>query len=658
MLPFLHRTNARASFQIKLFLVFTLLTASISIILTSLSVSREIRNKRTVTNENVQLIAEQLAESIRLPLYAENRALLQQHIEKTINMPEIHAVAITGANGTLLANVERPDTPGSPPMIVKTVEVHSSNLVDSVESSMSGTPDTLGKLLGTVRIERGTADLSQAVHEIVLLSVCFAVVFWLLVSLLCYLVLQRVTRTFSALMNGIETMKNGDYTTRIEIESDDEPGRAALAINNLAVTLQERSEENLLLQEKRLDLERQMLHAQKLESLGVMAGGIAHDYNNLLQAILGNIELASMKIPADSPPQRYIANALRSGRHAAHLTSLMLTYVGKGVVAKKELNLNRLVSENAEMLTMAVPPAVSIQLFLSDELAPIMADEAHIQQVVMNILLNAAESITGQSGFVRVSTGVQDCDQNYLSRSLLDEKPEPGCFVFLEVRDNGCGMDKGTIRRLFDPFFTTKFAGRGLGMSAVIGIIKTHGGALFVESEPGKGTTFRALFPIKQTEPPATLEPALSSDIPLKHEPKTSHVRTVHGDARPHQLSGLALVVDDEKSVLKVCKKMVTLCGFTTITACNGVDAVAKFRKHADEIVVVLMDLTMPNMDGVTAMNEIFDIRPDVKVILSSGFNEDEFKTIIAGHEPSGFIRKPYSLSVLEAEMRRVMVKE
>ncbi|MDD5285090.1 MAG: response regulator [Desulfuromonadaceae bacterium] len=396
-------------------------------------------------------------------------------------------------------------------------------------------------------------------------------------------------------------------------------------------------------EEESLTLERQFLQAQKLESLGIMAGGIAHDFNNLLQSMLGNMELAARGLANDSDPQKHIASAMISGKHAAHLTDLMLTYAGMGSITKKALNLNDLVRENTHMLRSAASTAVSMELSLSAELPAITADEAQIQQLVMNLITNAAESIEEQPGTIRLTTGIKECDQTFLASSLLEEKPLPGRFAYLEVSDNGCGMSKETIKLIFDPFFTTKFTGRGLGMSAVMGIMRTHSGALFVESEPGKGTTFRALFPVSESAQPATVQ-----------EPVTT-TRIIDTTPLP-PLSGLALVVDDEKPVLKVCTKMVKLCGFRVITAHDGVDAVVKFREHADEIAVVLMDLTMPNMDGIAAMSEIYNIRPDTKIILASGFNEEELiGRTTTGQAPSGLIRKPYSMDLLEAELRRVV---
>jgi CheY-like chemotaxis protein len=259
----------------------------------------------------------------------------------------------------------------------------------------------------------------------------------------------------------------------------------------------------------------------------------------------------------------------------------------------------------------------------------------------MNLITNAAESIEKQPGFVRITTGVQYCEQKDLSASLLKTNPEPGRYVFLEVCDNGCGMSESTISRLFDPFFTTKSTGRGLGMSAVMGIMKTYSAALILESESGKGSTFRALFPVSES--------ARQVDVYEYVAPRQEE----HSDTlKP--ISGLVLVVDDEKSVLRTCAKMVRLCGLEVITAINGVDAIAKFQERADEIDLVLMDLTMPHMDGITASENIYHIRPNAKIILASGFNKEEIDKRVSDHPPVGFISKPYSMKELEEELRKV----
>lgn len=666
----------RSSFQFKLFITFSLLTVLITSPLCFLYIYSETQENRHLASEFLKLRTQQLADAARLPLYAENGEVLRQLADQAAQVPEVRSVTITAPDGRVLIDVHsrksNRDSTAPVDVIHQSVAVYSNPLADSVESSLAGAKDATMALIGTVRMERGTDDLSRTAWHLGIVAVSSAFFFWLLVSTVSFLVLRRVTNSFTALMHGIETMKEGNYTSRIDSDVDDEPGRAADAINNLAIVLQRRGEENTRLQHERLDLERQMLHTQKLESLGIMAGGIAHDFNNLLQSILGNMELASRKLEPDSEPSKYIASALNSGRHAAHLTGLMLTYAGKGFITKKALSLNELVRDNSEMLKTAVSPAVAMELRLAAALPAIKADKAQMQQVVMNLITNAAESCEGQPGRIVLTTGTEECDQTCLSASLLDEKPEPGQYVFLEVRDNGCGMSEDTLKRLFDPFFTTKFTGRGLGMSAVMGIIKTHCGALFVDSAPGKGTTFKVLFPMTGSALPDNLQPLLPSapSTPydfsfngplgghLSQERKEPQSIPESGTTQDIHSSGTALVVDDEKPVLRVCTKMVKLCGFTVITACDGVDAVAKFRDNADAIDVVVMDLTMPNMDGITAMAEMYRLRPDIKIILSSGFSEDELSERITGKAPSGFICKPYSLNVLETELLRIMRAE
>lgn len=642
MTPYKRWSSFRTSLQFRLFVIFTLLTFLIALLLSTLYIVSEIRQTRHQATQLLQLQAKQLANAVRLPLYAENLDLLHQLAEQTAEAPEICGVVISTPDGRVITEIHSPNSPNPNDVINASVMVYSNSLVDSVELSITDGINTSPILLGTVQLQRITTDMSSSINQMVAVSISIAFAFWLAVSLLCHLALRRLTHSFSSLVAGIGIMQEGDLSYRIKIEAHDEAGRAANAANNLANALQLRIEENKRLQEERAEFERQLFEAHKLESLGIMAGGIAHDFNNLLQAILGNMELATMQLGADAVSQKYISRTITSAKRAALLTNSMLTYVGKGLVAKKGLNLNELIRENTEILGTAITTAVSFELSLSTELPHIMADEAHIQQVIMNLLTNAAESMNEQPGVVRVTTGTQYCDDTHMGTGLLDERSAPGSYVFLEVSDTGCGMDAETIKRLFDPFFTTKFTGRGLGMSAVMGIIRSHHGALFVESLPSVGTTFRALFPASESALPAAIKETVS--------PRLEDVAMQKSVA-----SGVALIVDDEKPILKICTKMVKLCGFTVITACDGIDAVAKFREYADEIVVVLMDLTMPNMDGITAMNEIFRIKPETKVIIASGFNEDELSERITNQAPTGFIRKPYSMAQLEAELRRVV---
>ncbi len=252
-------------------------------------------------------------------------------------------------------------------------------------------------------------------------------------------------------------------------------------------------------EEERQRKERHFLHVQKLESLGTMSGGIAHDFNNLLQAVLGNLEMALMNLSGDAPVRNFICQAVAAAERAAKLSSMMLAYTGKGVFDIKELSLTQLVEKIAAMLETAVSKNITFDLKLDQDLPQIMADDDQIRLVIVNLIINASEAIGTANGSIKISTGVQEFDLKTLNSSRLEEKLQSGRYVWMEVSDNGCGMDATTRSKLFDPFFTTKFTGRGLGMSAALGIIRGHKGAILVESSPGVGTTIRVLFPIAAT---------------------------------------------------------------------------------------------------------------------------------------------------------------
>ncbi|HEX9080405.1 MAG TPA: ATP-binding protein, partial [Desulfuromonadaceae bacterium] len=357
-------------------------------------------------------------------------------------------------------------------------------------------------------------------------------------------------------------------------------------------------------EEERLSLERNLLHTQKLESLGVLAGGIAHDFNNLLAAILGNLDLTLFRLDPASPAVAGITRAIQACRRASDLTQQMLAYSGKGVFQLKEIDLGRVVEENLELLRTTVPKAITLTLDTTNDLPLVNADPGQIQQVVMNLITNASEAIGDAPGTIVVTTGVRECDESLLKRSRLPEKPPPGRYASIEVSDSGCGMDQETQSRIFEPFFTTKFTGRGLGMSAILGIIKAHNGAILMESEPGRGTTFTVLLPV------STEDRGIPREEAAPQEP---------AEARPG-FTGTVLVVDDEPVVREICVDYAGSFGFDTLSASDGVEAVELFRQHADAIVLVILDLTMPRMDGVATFRELKRIRPSVKVIASSGY--------------------------------------
>ena len=388
----------------------------------------------------------------------------------------------------------------------------------------------------------------------------------------------------------------------------------------------------------RLALERQLLHAQKLESLGVLAGGIAHDFNNILMAIHGNLELALLCLPPASAAQILIERAMGASRRAAGLTRQMLAYSGKGHFLLAPVDLGRLVEENAVLFQASFPRTTTLRMDLSRNLPMIQGDPGQIQQVVMNLITNAYEAMGETPGEVRVATEVRECTATFLAGSLMEEKPAPGPFVSVEVSDTGCGMDEDTRRRLFDPFFTTKFTGRGLGMSAVMGIVRGHRGVIFVESSPGLGTTVRVLFPLcpqeknmKTPSPP----PPVQRKVPIP--------------------SGSILVVDDEELVRHICMEYVQHLGFQVLSASNGLEGLETFRTHHQDICCVILDLNMPYLDGVSTYSQMKRINPQVPVILCSGYSEQEALQRFTKEGLSGFIQKPYRIQTLKDELTRVL---
>ena len=390
---------------------------------------------------------------------------------------------------------------------------------------------------------------------------------------------------------------------------------------------------------ERIELERQLLHAQKLESLGVLAGGIAHDFNNLLMAILGNLDLAEQMLSPASTARQNIRQAAQATRRATDLTRQLLAYSGRGRFVVAPMDLNELVEENAQLFRAAVARTLTIQLDLSEDPLRIEADAGQVQQVIMNLITNASEAIGDGPGTITLTTGVICCDADYLSRSRAEEKPAPGEFVFVEVADTGHGMDEEMLQRIFDPFFTTRFTGRGLGMSAVLGIVRGHQGAIIVDSTPGSGTLVRVLFP-----PCAVDEGAAASGLAATAAPNASASH-----------SGTVLVVDDDEIVRKLCVDYVTLLGYEAIPAGDGEEGVRTLQRQDGQIVCVLLDLMMPRMDGVTAFREMKRIAPEVPVILCSGYNEQDATERFVGEGLAGFLQKPYRLRELQEMMDRVV---
>jgi len=390
-------------------------------------------------------------------------------------------------------------------------------------------------------------------------------------------------------------------------------------------------------EEDRRKLDAQVQHAQKLESLGVLAGGIAHDFNNLLLAILGNADLALMDISPVSPVRDNVQEIRKASQRAADLARQMLAYSGKGRFIIQPLDISEVVREMTHMLDVSISKKAVLKYNFSKDLPTVEADATQMRQVIMNLITNASEAIGDRSGIISITTGAMDVDRRYLEKTYFDEDLPNGLYVTLEVADTGCGMDAETKAKIFDPFFTTKFTGRGLGMAAVLGIIRGHKGAVKVYSEVGKGTSLKILLPAATA---TQAQPALPEQFPALNDWKGE---------------GTVLLVDDEETVRAIGKTMLTKLGFDVILADDGRHALEMFEAHGEKIDVVILDLTMPHMDGEETFRELRRRKPDIRVIMSSGYNEQEVVQRFLVKRIAGFIQKPYGLEVLAGALKTAL---
>jgi two-component system cell cycle sensor histidine kinase/response regulator CckA len=393
--------------------------------------------------------------------------------------------------------------------------------------------------------------------------------------------------------------------------------------------------ERKLEEERRLAIDRKLLDAQKLESLGVLAGGIAHDFNNLLTAIMGNAGLALMLEPEKPQVKTHLQNIEKTSTQAADLCKQMLAYSGRGKFVIQHLDLNALVTDMQSFLQVSVNKRTALKFELASTVPAIEADPSQMRQIIMNLVINASESIGEKNGVVIVRSGVTRADRAYLSEMYLAPDLPEGDYVFVEVVDNGCGMSPETRAKIFEPFFTTKFTGRGLGLAAVLGIVRGHRGAIKVYSEPGQGTTFKILFP-------AIAAPAQV----LRRDLETSFL---------WRGNGKILVVDDESSVRAVAGEMLRSMGFDVLMAADGREGVEMFARDCGEIRAVILDMTMPHMNGEEAFREMRRLRGDVRVVLISGYNEQDATNRFVGKGLAGFLQKPFKLDELRRKLRVVL---
>lgn len=387
--------------------------------------------------------------------------------------------------------------------------------------------------------------------------------------------------------------------------------------------------------EERARVESQLQQAQKLESLGILAGGIAHDFNNLLVGILGNASLALLDLEPGADARQSIAEIEQAAQRAAELTRQLLAYAGKGRYVVETADTSTVISEMTSLMRTAISRNASLQMDLATSLPTIDVDVNQFRQVVMNLVTNASDALDSKPGLISVRTGRQEISREYLSGCAPGGDAQPGTFTYVEVHDNGTGMDDATRYRIFEPFFSTKFTGRGLGLAATMGIMRSHHGAIRVYSEVGSGTSIKLLFPCSTKSGGGGATPGAR--------------------AEEWRRGGQILVVDDEQSVRAVASALLRRRGFRTQEASDGQKALDIFLLQPDAFDLVLLDLTMPNMNGEETLRALREAHPTVNVLLMSGYNEQDVTRLFAGRNLSGFLQKPFRADELYASVARCL---
>ena len=371
--------------------------------------------------------------------------------------------------------------------------------------------------------------------------------------------------------------------------------------------------------------EKAMQQAQKLHSLGLLAGGIAHDFNNLLSAIMGQSSLALLKMDNQHPAHRHIAKVVDASERAAMLIQQMLAYSGRGQFQVRYLNLNEFIHANVELFQVSIPKHIQLWTHYNELLPLIEADAGQIQQVVMNLILNAAQAIGEAQGVIELTTDVQTIAENDVAyRQYTGESLPPGRYVTVSIQDDGCGMDEETAVQIFDPFFTTKESGSGLGLAAVLGIVRGHNGSIQVYSELEKGTIFKLLLPVA-TQPD-------DAQIESKQEEEETAVSP----------TGSILIIDDETAVCEAAADILNTEGWHTYIANSGEEGLTLYQQHQAKIQIILLDLSMPGIDGHETFQKVRKINPEAQVILTSGYDKNKATQRFTGHKLTGFIQKPY----------------
>jgi two-component system cell cycle sensor histidine kinase/response regulator CckA len=448
---------------------------------------------------------------------------------------------------------------------------------------------------------------------------------------------ESFTRLANELPGAIQAVESGDEKARVRFDYVDQPHKNGSIVNTEVVTTFLTGDDGKVIHivgvsrdiTERKANEETLREVQKLESLGVLAGGIAHDFNNLLMVILGNIDMSLMSIPENSPVVKNLKAAEKACQSAADLTKQMLAYAGKGQFFPQEISFEDIISEIEMVMSISISRKISLKCRIDKAVPGIIADPGQMKQMIMNLVMNASEAIGDRQGDITVSIGRYDPTASTSKKGtvFLEKNLIPGSYAFIEVADTGEGIDEKSIPKIFDPFFTTRFTGRGLGLAAVMGIVRSLKGAVRVDSQTGKGSVFTIYIPAA-----------------------TARINSII--TGPEVQRKTVLIVDDEEDVVRLGSQMLENLGYIVMGAKNGAEALEIIRNHEADgttrISAIILDIGMPVMNGEELYEELMKMGCDIPIFISSGYGETYVEERFKGSKVAGMLHKPYKFEALK----------
>ena len=646
--------NFREHFSARIFLTFSVLIIIITFAFTFFFFRYQSRSLTEKVESKGELLASLLAYNARLGVFTENADLLSAPVNGILEDHEVLSVAVYTNDGKILALQNRPGSKSLPDTgkwdaaVGKMLTKASPSLhfmkngnfifwsrvalkpVVTEEDAVYSNADpakTIEQTIGFVRVIMDGSLLRENLNALLIASILIGIFSLLVGSVIAYFISRRITKPLIRLTEGADSLGQEGKYKEITVETGDEIGNLAAAFNNMVDSLKKREAEKEELEEK-------LRHSQKMEAIGTLAGGVAHDFNNILMAINGYGTLIQIELEEGSKLWSYADQIVKAGDRAANLTHRLLAFTRKQIIAPRPIIIDEIITNIEKMLARLITEDVELRLNLDATDAVVVVDPGQLDQVLINLVANARDAMP-QGGTINITTGIVTLEDDFVKRH---DQENAGEYVLVTVSDNGAGMTENVMGRIFDPFFTTKEVGKGtgLGLSMVYGIVKQHNGIIEVDSEVGKGSSFRIYLPLFK---PAMQEQQNKTPVFFPGNRET------------------ILVAEDDAAVMGLLKGLLENNGYNVITATNGEDAVKQFIKYQDKITLLLLDVIMPKKNGREVYSEIIGIRPDIKALFISGYTSDVIDWKGALQEGINLIPKPVRPDELLTKLGELLMK-